>query len=226
MRHRARSVALLIFAGAVSARAESDPGPIATPLLDASHDERLHAVDVPSTAQKVGEVRLVRRGSRDVVQTVLYTKVLSRAVGEIRRKELAAWPESRLGHDDSMRYVAAITAAQKEIWQRLLRDVRTDDRRQSMWIEFILGASDSGVAVGTFRNAPPREGELPDGPRETLATLDLARDYVRTNMRVIAGDSFHAAGPALDTLLDALPQLRTAEDAANRTGRSHDAPSP
>jgi hypothetical protein len=200
----------LLFCAAVAAAAPLAPARVA-PLLDAQADQVLQRIDVPSTAQKVGEVRLVRRGAYDVVQTLLNTKLLSRAVGEIRKKELAAWPADQPSHDDAMQYATALGAAQKEIWQRMPRDARVPDRRQQMWIEFVLGASTSVVAVGTFGATPAAAEEIASEKRETLAVLDLSRDYVRRNMRLIAADSFHVDGAALDALLAPLARLREAD---------------
>ena len=80
------------------------------PLFDASHDELVRQTVVPSPEQKVGAVRLLRRGGYEVVQTLLYTKVLSRVVAEIRKKELASWSDGP-GHDDSQRYMEALEDA-------------------------------------------------------------------------------------------------------------------
>lgn len=217
-------VALFVLAATASAE------PLAfarvAPLLDARSDEVVARIDVPSTAEKVGEVRLVRRGAVDVVQTWLHTKLLSRAVAEIRKKEMAAWPADRPGHDDAVRYADALVAAQKEIWQRMPRDARMQDRRQQMWIEFVIGPSAAVVAVGTLSPAttrspgatlsPPQNvGEaaaaVSNEERETLAALELSRDYVRRNMRLIAADSFHVDASSLDALLAPLARLREAE---------------
>ena len=88
------------------------------PLLDATNDRVLERAYVPSASDKVGEVRLIRRGGADVVQTLLYSKILSRVVAEIRKKELANWPQGAPFHDDALRYVAILDRVQKEIWDR------------------------------------------------------------------------------------------------------------
>ena len=70
---------------------------------------------VPDPAQRVGEVRILRRGDATVVETLLYTKVLSRVVGEIRKKELANWP----GSADVAAYLEALSQVQKTVESRL-----------------------------------------------------------------------------------------------------------
>jgi hypothetical protein len=169
-------------------------------LLEASADKTISRTIVPSPEQKVGEVRLVTRGDVNVVQTLLYTKVLSRVVGEIRKKEMANWPADRPGHADAERYVDALTAVQKQIWERMPKDQRVEDRRQRMLIEFAVSPRAAVVMVGTF-DMDESGGEVKITRREPLQTLDLSREYVKKNMGLIAADSFHAEGGALAALL-------------------------
>ncbi len=107
---RCRVASLLLLAGVWAAAASAEPlvPPRLAPLLDAAHDRILRRSFVPSEEQKVGELRLIRRGDSDVVQTLLYTKVLKRVVAEIRKKELASWPADQPGHEDAIRYVETI----------------------------------------------------------------------------------------------------------------------
>jgi hypothetical protein len=183
--------------------------------LDTGADRVVARAFVPSEAQRVGEVRLVRRGDADVVETLLYTKVLSRVVGEIRKKELANWPADRPGHADALRYIDALEDARRAIWNAMPQPTPGSDRRQKMWIDFVLAGDAAGVALG-------RCGLDESGPmvrstnRQTLAVLLLDREYVQRNMRLIAADSFSVEGPALDALLAPLPRLA----AAGRSGRA------
>ena len=75
---RATTTLLLSCAIAAASAAEPLVPPRFAKLLDAAHDAVLKSGFVPSPEQKVGEVRLIRRGDADVVQTLLYTKILAR----------------------------------------------------------------------------------------------------------------------------------------------------
>src|SRR5262245_25756123 len=56
--------------------------------LEQAAGDTIHArCVVPDNLRKVGEVRLVTRGNAVVVQTLLSTKVLSRVLAEIAKKE-------------------------------------------------------------------------------------------------------------------------------------------
>jgi len=172
----------------------------------ATQDEVVARSFVPSPERRVGEVRLLRRGDANVVQTLLYTKLLRRVVGEIRQKELANWPEGP-GHEDALRYVDALAAAQEELWGRLLAGGQVRDRRQKLWVEFVLTPTKSKLSIGAFE-MEEEQGEVRVLRRETLAVLDPSREYVRRNMRLIASDSFHVEGAALSSLLEPLELLR------------------
>lgn len=176
-------------------------------LLDASADKTVARAFVPSPEQKVGEVRLIVRGNVNVVQTLLYTKVLSRVVGEIRKKESANWPADRANHADAMRYMDALEQAQKTIWGRMPKDKQVDDRRQRMIIEFALSQGSGVVMIGAY-DMNESGGEVKVVRREPLVTLDLPREYVKRNMQLIVADSFDAADAKLDSLLEPLTLLR------------------
>jgi len=171
----------------------------------ATEDEVVARSYVPSPERRVGEVRLIRRGDANVVQTLLYTKLLRRVVGEIRQKELANWPEGP-GHADALRYVEALAAAQKQLWGRLLASEPVRDRRQKLWVEFVLTPTASQLAIGAFE-MDEEQGEVRVLRRETLAVLEPSRGYVQRNMRLIASDSFHVEGAALASLLEPLELL-------------------
>jgi hypothetical protein len=213
---RAIGVAWLLVAclDVALASAESVVPARLAPLFDASHDEVVRQTVVPSPEQKVGEVRLVRRGSYDVVQTLLYTKVLSRVVAEIRKKELAGWPDGP-GHDESLRYVEALESVRRTIWNRMPRDSKTADRRQKLWIEFVLGERTAAVAIGAFEmedGIDDAGGGVRVRTREPLVVLEPSRAYVHRNMRLIAADSFHVEEAALGAVLGS---LRLLQDPAN-----------
>ena len=161
---------------------------------------------VPEAEKPVGEVRLIRRGDANVVQTLLYTKVLSRVVAEIRKKELANWPDDP-GRSEALRYVEALAAAQKRIFGELAPKPFGGDRRQKLWIEFLVAPGAALVAIGRFE-LETGGGEVRVSSRELLAVLEPARDYVARNMRLIAADSFRVEGPQLEALLAPLEWLR------------------
>lgn len=206
---RRRVASLLLLAGVWAAAASAEPlvPPRLAPLLDAAHDRILRRTSVPSEEQKVGELRLIRRGDSDVVQTLLYTKVLKRVIAEIRSKELANWPADQPGHGDAMRYIEAITAVQEQIWDRMPRSESARDRRQKMIIEFVLSGNSALIAVGSFE-MDETEGEVRVLRRDSLVVLEPSRTYAGRNMRLIAADSFHVGEAELGPLLEAMPLLR------------------
>jgi hypothetical protein len=177
---------------------------------DAAVDEVVARSYVPSPERRVGEVRLLRRGDANVVQTLLYTKLLRRVVGEIRQKELENWPEGP-GRADALRYVEALSAVQQQLWGRLLASEPLRDRRQKLWIEFVLTPDTSLVSIGAFE-MDEVGGEVRVRRREALAVLEPSRAYVLRNMRLIAADSFQLQGDALRSLLEPLELLRGAGD--------------
>lgn len=195
---------------ALPARAESVVPPQLAPLLDATHDRVAQRAFVPSPEQKVGEVRLIRRGDAEVVQTLLYSKLLARVVAEIRKKELANWSAGRPGHEDALRYVAMLDAVQKQIWDRMPRDEVGADRRQKVGIEFVLTKSAALVVVGAIA-IDESQGDVRVLRFEPLAAFEPSRGYAQRNMRLIAADSFHVEGAAQGALLAPFPLLQPGE---------------
>jgi hypothetical protein len=144
--------------------------------------------------------------------------VMSRVVGEIRKKELANWPAPP-GRDDSTRYVEALAATQEQLWKELPADPKAD-RRQKLWIEFVLAPDAAFVAIGRFEMGASEE-PVRVVERVPVVWLEPTRGYVREDMRLIAADSFHVAGADLEALLAPLALLRgegAAADAGKRTG--------
>jgi hypothetical protein len=197
--------ALALLAGAAAGAEAPLPARLLA-RLDPGADEVVARSFVPSAERPVGEVRLVRRGDANVAQTLLYTKVLSRVVGEIRRKELANWPDGP-GRADALRYVEALESVRERAWSEVAARGVHGDRRQKVWIEFVVAAREALVAIGTFE-MDERGGEIRVLRREPLVALELSRDYVLGNMRLIAADSFHVEGDALAALLAPLEWLR------------------
>lgn len=215
-----RLTRLLALAGcalAAEARGAEGAPPLGAEWLDAAADRVVARSYVPSPERRVGEVRLIRRGEADVVQTLLYTKVLRRVVGEIRQKELANWPEGP-GSEDALRYVDALAAVREQLRGPASASEKGRDRRQRMWIEFVLAPRAALVACGAFE-MEEQGGEVRVLRRETLALLEPSRDYVLRNMRLIAADAFHVEGDALGALLEPLELLRAPQGAAARDRR-------
>lgn len=209
-RRRAAAVIVLALICATTVRAEPVVPPQLAPLLDASRDSVVQRAFVPSPEEKVGEVRLIRRGDAELVQTLLYSKLLARVVAEIRKKELANWPAGRPGYEDAQRYVAMLDAVQKQIWDRMPRDEVGADRRQKMGIEFVL-TQDAALVVAGAITIDESPGEVRVVQFEPLAAFEPSRDYARRNMRLIAADSFHVEGAAQDALLAPFPLLQPGE---------------
>ena len=156
--------------------------------------ERVHArAAVPDEARKIGEVRLVERGSTTVVQTVLATRVITRAVAEIRQKEERNWPLDRDGHSDMRRYVDALEEAAATLRQALppadARSIDDPERRVRLLIELRADTSSTEVVIAEFES---RDASAPfePTPKRLLATLPLSRAYVLENMRLILADAF------------------------------------
>ena len=177
------------------------PAPL-VPLFASRDDAVVAATPVPSPERPVGEVRLLRRGAAAVVQTVLDTALLPRVVAEIRNKEEANWPPDKPGHDDAVRYVAALEQVSDALRRQQPKDPRRAHRRLHLLIEFALSARQAAVAISGWE--PAADGAV--RRVEPLVVLQPARDYVRANMRLIAADSFHIEGAAVDTLFP-LPPL-------------------
>lgn len=178
-----RAIALGVLLLAAPTNAAEDA------LLESSSDQVVRRTFVPSPEQRVGEVRIVKRGDAQVVQTLLYSKVLSRVVAEIRKKEDANWPPGAPGHDDAVRYGEALSRVQKAIWGRMPRSEAVGDRRQKLWIEFVLAPKRALVAMGAFEMTEAG-GEVKVVKRELLETFEPSREYVARNLRLIEADAF------------------------------------
>jgi hypothetical protein len=72
--------------------------------VQASADSVTWRASIPAEPPHQGEVRLIRRDSALVMQTILNSKVLKHVIAAIQKKELRAWPEDREGWVDSRRY--------------------------------------------------------------------------------------------------------------------------
>lgn len=180
------------------------------PLLETAHDQLVSRAYVPSPQEIAGEVRLLRRGEAEVVQTLLYTTILRRVVGEIRKKEIAGWAPDSAGYDDSQRYVEALTRAQQEIWKRFRELERGADRRQKLLIEFILSRDTAAVLLAEYDMKDGEDGVVVTA-RRTLTLLEPSRHYVHRNMRLIVADSFKIPEAELASVLSTLPLMAAPE---------------
>ncbi len=176
------------------------------PLFQSEGEQVIRRAFVPSAEHKVGEVRLLRRGGTDVVQTLLSTKILRRVVGEIRYKELGNWPEGTEGHGDAVQYVEALARAQEDIWARLPKFQRGADPRQHLMIELALSPSSGAVLLAEFDT--DEEGDLRVDARRPLAVLELSRTYLHRNMQLIVADSFKLSEQELAGVMEHMPMLR------------------
>jgi hypothetical protein len=171
--------------------------------VEQAPDTVLDRAFVPSAEKRHGEVRLVRRGSGLVVQTLLYSKLLKRVVGRIDEKERRHWPPESDGYQDSRAYVETIVEAQREIAEASRNHAKESDRRQAMLIEFVCQPTSARVAV-----YQPQVQEADDGltitDKRLLATLAPSRQYVFENMKLIVADSLGLPEPEINALFDGL----------------------
>lgn len=146
---------------------------------------------VPADPPYQGEVRLLRRDSAQVVQTLLNSKVMNRVLAAIQKKELKAWPKDREGSADSRRYTGELLLAYETVRERA-RERRKGgerDRYLQLMIEFVLEGERSYVAL--YAPTLTRKGDgLVLHERELLKKLTLSRGYVQKNMQLILEDNF------------------------------------
>lgn len=195
MRFRTGAATAIVCALAC-ARALAAP---AIPAFDAATDRVVKRRIVPNDVRHQGEVRLVTRGDAVVVQTLLATRVLRRAVAEIRRKEERNWPVGAPGRDDMVRYVDALAAAADGL------EAAHPDEPKRLLIEFVATAAGGGVVIGEFEG-DEAGGVLHPTTARTIATPAVGRDYLLRNMRLILADALELD----ETELDRLGPLRPA----------------
>jgi len=164
--------------------------PPASELLDRSHDRILQRAPITSRGRTHGEVRLIERGSVRVVQTLLSSKLLRRVLAEIRERERENWPAQREGHEASARYLAALDRAERAIPPAPDRDRgAAGERRRSLLIEFALSNSGEGVAL-LDPELKQIDGALAIEGARLIEALELPRDFIERNMRLIAEEHF------------------------------------
>lgn len=175
--------------------------PPAPELLDRSHDRIVLRADITSRGGTHGEVRLVERGPARVVQTLLYSKLLRRVVGAIRERERESWPAGIEGHEASTRYVDALERAERAI-PRASADSRgpAAQRQRALLIEFAVSRSAETVVLLAPR-VEESGGALSIVGARLIEALDLPRDFVQRDMRLIADEHFPSARDELAKLL-------------------------
>lgn len=153
---------------------------------------------VPSPARRVGEVRLLRRGMEQVVQTLRYTTLLQRVVREIMAKEEANWLPETAGRPDAVKYLETLQAAEKAI-PRPRAGAPGTDRMRRLLIEFRRGAEGGTVLFATLDTQGPRS-DLRVRVGDRLAQIDVSRRYAERNMSLIAADAFGVSLAEVDRL--------------------------
>jgi hypothetical protein len=179
-------VVVVLVAWSVGAADDRNVLPAA--LVDGAGDRVVARTVVPDAVRKVGEVRLVARGTATVVQTLLATKVLPRVIGEIRKKEQANWPAGTPGREDMERYLAALGRVADGLLAA--RDAGGGERRIRMLIEFVATPETAGLVLGTFEG-DELDGALAPSARRAIETTTLRKTYAFRNMRLILSDAFH-----------------------------------
>lgn len=157
---------------------------------------------VPADPPYQGEVRVLRRDSAQVVQTILNSKVMNRVVAAIREKESQDWPKEREGALDSRRYTEELVLAYQALRERSRERQKRgeDDRYLQLLIEFVVEGKQGYVAL--YAPTLTREGEKTViGRKELLKKLPLSYTYLRKNMQFIVEDSFRLEPEEAQALL-------------------------
>jgi hypothetical protein len=158
------------------------------------------------------------------VQTLLSTKLLSRVIGEIAKKEERNFPGAAADPaTPSAKYLAALDGARQILDKRAdaSRPASLADRRRNLLIEFVADTDGVAVLVGTFRSASDDAEALEPVDREVFSTLELPRDYVLREIRLILSDSFKVAEDEVDRLGPLGPARKSS---AGNTAGSADTP--
>jgi hypothetical protein len=151
-----------------------------------------------------GEVRLIRRDSTLVVQTVLNSKVLRHVVAAIQKKEFKAWPEDRDGWLDSRRYTDELFLVY-EILQTRAKGRLADDRYLKLLIEFVLKGRRGYVAF--YEPTLTHDGDhLVVEEKEMLKKFKISRIYAFENILAIAQDSFKLNSSEVLELMRSIPE--------------------
>lgn len=174
-----------------TAAAAADPA-ADVDLPDRSRDRICRRAGIATQFGRHGEVRLVQRGRSHVVQTLLHTKLLRRALGEIREREQEGWPEGAADREASHRYLEALERAERSLPRPGSADAG-GDRRRALLIEFALSPDGQTVALLAPRVARS-DAALTIEEARGIESLALPRSFVRGDMLRIVAEHF----PELD----------------------------
>jgi hypothetical protein len=158
---------------------------------------------IPANPPYQGEVRLIRRDSALVMQTILNSKVLRHVVAAIQRKEFSDWPEDREGWIDSRRYSDELYRAYESIQARAKRR-KSSDRYLNLLIEFVLQERHSFVAL--YEPTLSKSGDqFSVQEKEVLKKMNTSRAYIYKNLQEISRDSFQLEEQEVLKLLQPIP---------------------
>ncbi|MFZ4855499.1 MAG: hypothetical protein ACOYL3_03805 [Desulfuromonadaceae bacterium] len=173
---------LCLFLPAASYATQKDP------------EQLIRSAPVPAEPPYQGEFRLLHRDSALVAQTLLNSKVMSRVVGAIQKRELNNWPKDREGGTDSRRYTGELVKALQTVEER----AEEGQRFLQLMIEFVLDGKQSYVAL--YAPTLTQKGDrLVLQKKELLKKLPFSRTYVYKNILFIIQDCFQLeVGKALE----------------------------
>jgi hypothetical protein len=165
---------LLFPACAISAKGETD-------VL-------IQRAPVPAAPPYQGEVRLIRRDSSLVIQTILNSRVMRHVVAAIQKKEFHRWPEDREDWLDSRRYSEELYHAY-EISLAEAQKRQSDSRYLQLMIELVLEERRSYFAI--YAPTLTQDGDrFSVQAKRLLKKRKTSRNYTYRNILEIAQDSF------------------------------------
>jgi len=171
--------------------------------VQASTETLIWRAPIPAEPPYQGEVRLLRRDSALVMQTILNSKVLRHVVAAIQKKEFSDWPEDRDGWIDSRRYSDELYRAYESIQARAKRR-KSSDRYLNLLIEFVLQERHSFVAL--YEPTLSKSGDqFSVQEKEVLKKMNTSRTYIYKNLQEIARDSFQLEEQEVLKLLQPIP---------------------
>ena len=158
-------------------------------VVQASADSVIWRAPIPAEPPHQGEVRLIRRDSALVMQTILNSKVLKHVIAAIQKKELRAWPEDREGWVDSRRYSDELYRAYEAVRRGAKDREDKEDRHLRLMIEFVLEERRSFV-IFYVPTLTVRGEQYSVQEKKALKKLITSRGYLYNNLREIVRDSF------------------------------------
>jgi hypothetical protein len=171
--------------------------------VQASSETLVWRAPIPANPPYQGEVRLIRRNSALVMQTILNSKVLKHVVAAIQKKEFSDWPEDREGWIDSRRYSDELYRAYESIQARAKRR-KSSNRYLNLLIEFVLQERHSFVAL--YEPTLSKSGnQFSVKEKEVLKKMNTSRTYIYNNLQEIARDSFQLEEQEVLKLLQPIP---------------------